>query len=453
MRYIIFGAGKTGEAALSFLGAMRVDLFVDNARNKTEFCGKQVIDFDTLRKMDLSDYIIVIASKLYGAYLERQLLSIHVARYFMFHEEDMINWNELLPKMRLNRRLEPVSYNYALANKSIDRYKKIAILGVNVIMPYLISEIAIQSNCFNISQIISNEEFEAETYMGIPVVTWENADKDIDCLVVNVRETYSGLSDILETLDDGIRVIDIYDPAYGNPLFYHPELAEYKDIHKGKRIWLIGNGPSMNLADLEKLHEHHEICIACNNIYKIYDKTSWRADYLMMIDPLIVQGATKDLLNIPGDIIVSDGCNMVYGVPHYGSLKYIHIINYCDDKGHPKFSEDVCMGTYGGGTVIYSVGLHLAAYMGASEIYLIGVDNTYTANFTDPQNHFIEDYLDAEDKKRYENARYELHNKGRVDLAYEKAELHSRKKGFRIYNASRGGAVEAFERVDFDSLF
>ena len=128
----------------------------------------------------------------------------------------------------------------------------------------------------------------------IPVRTWEDADKDIDCLIVNVKATYPGLSDFLETLNDSIKVIDIYDPAYGHPLFYHPELAQYKDIHNGKRIWLIGNGPSMTIDDLEKLHESHEICIACNRIYKIYDKTSWRADYLIMSDELGVRSCMKD---------------------------------------------------------------------------------------------------------------------------------------------------------------
>lgn len=454
MRYIIFGAGETGKMAFIFLGGARVDFFVDNDRNKTEFYGKQVIDFDTFCKMDLSDNIVVIASKLYGSYLERQLLGAHITRYFVFREDDITTWNQLVPKMRLNNRWEPLSYNLVLANKGVEQYKKIAILGVNILLPYLISEIAIQSNCFNISVIISNERFEAETYMGIPVRMWKDADKDIDCLIVNVKETYPGLSDIIAALDDSIKVIDIYDPAYGYPLFYHPELAQYKDIHKGKRIWLIGNGPSMNIDDLEKLHESHEICIACNKIYKIYDKTSWRADYLIMCDRLIVEGCKDDLPNVPGDIIMSDQCNVMHGIPHYEFLKYIHCIGYRDDKGYPKFSEDVCMGTYVGGTVIYSVGLQLAAYMGASEIYLIGVDNTYTGKATDSKNHFIENYHDSEDKKRYENAGASyLYDKRRCELAFEKAEIHSQKRGFRIYNATRGGAVEAFERVDFDSLF
>ena len=37
--------------------------------------------------------------------------------------------------------------------------------------------------------------------------------------------------------------------------------------------------------------------------------------------------------------------------------------------------------------------------------------------------------------------------------AYKKAEIYSRRNDFRIFNATRGGKLEVFERVDFDSLF
>ena len=44
-------------------------------------------------------------------------------------------------------------------------------------------------------------------------------------------------------------------------------------------------------------------------------------------------------------------------------------------------------------------------------------------------------------------------NLERCERAYKRAEIYSRDNGFRIYNATRGGKLEVFERVDFDSLF
>jgi hypothetical protein len=37
-------------------------------------------------------------------------------------------------------------------------------------------------------------------------------------------------------------------------------------------------------------------------------------------------------------------------------------------------------------------------------------------------------------------------------IAYETAEKLSAKYGVKIYNATRGGKLEAFERIDFDTI-
>ena len=38
-------------------------------------------------------------------------------------------------------------------------------------------------------------------------------------------------------------------------------------------------------------------------------------------------------------------------------------------------------------------------------------------------------------------------------LAYQAAREYADRHGIKIYNATRGGKLEVFERVDFDSLF
>jgi len=95
--------------------------------------------------------------------------------------------------------------------------------------------------------------------------------------------------------------------------------------------------------------------------------------------------------------------------------------------------------------------------MGIREIYLIGVDmdykvpkghesgsGTYIANTN--ANHFHPDYLKPGDIARNPNEQLQL-------LAYEVAKKKTGKLGCRVYNATRGGKLEVFPRVDFDSLF
>lgn len=450
MEFIIFGAGETGAKALGFLGFLRVKCFVDNDINKEEFCGKEVIGFDIFKQMDLTEYIIVIASEKYWTYMERQLLSISLTRYFVFRETDPVIWNQIMPNYTFNRQYEMVSYNRLLAFRKVEKYKRIAILGTNILLPYLISEIAIRSDYKNVVEIISDIKYEAKHCMGIPIVPWEMADKNIDCLIVNMRRNQVNLNDVLDKLTDETTIIDIYDVDCMEPLFYRPELVKYKDIYKGKRIFLIGNGPSLRIEDLEKLHRNKEICIACNKIYRIYDKTEWRADYIAMSDYKIISDCTEEIPQIPGKIIMADNYHYFSDNPYFDSVEYIHYFLGGEYPLYPRFSEDVCNGVYCGLSVMYDIGLQLAAYMGASEIYLIGIDHSYTTNIVDKNNHFIKDYYREGEEKKYASIKFE---KEKIDKAYETAEGYSRKHGFRIYNATRGGALEVFERVDFDSLF
>ena len=59
-------------------------------------------------------------------------------------------------------------------------------------------------------------------------------------------------------------------------------LKELKDKYKGKRCFIIGNGPSLTKADLEMLQ--NEITFATNKIYQIFPQTNWRPTYYGMLD-------------------------------------------------------------------------------------------------------------------------------------------------------------------------
>jgi len=50
---------------------------------------------------------------------------------------------------------------------------------------------------------------------------------------------------------------------------------DYKDIHKGKRVFLVANGPSLAETNLNLLE--NEISFAMNRIPLIYEKNhNWR---------------------------------------------------------------------------------------------------------------------------------------------------------------------------------
>ena len=95
--------------------------------------------------------------------------------------------------------------------------------------------------------------------------------------------------------------------------------------------------------------------------------------------------------------------------------------------------------------------LQFAVYMGFSEIYLLGVDHQYSIEMNPDgtmkktegvQDHFANDDICTNVPQTYKST-----------LSYYAARKYADLHGVKIYNATRGGKLNAFERVDFDKLF
>jgi len=110
-----------------------------------------------------------------------------------------------------------------------------------------------------------------------------------------------------------------------------------------------------------------------------------------------------------------------------------------------------------GGTVSY-ICLQLAYYMGFTEVYLIGFDHSYTVpndtqisgmeilSLSDDPNHFHPSYFGK--GKRWHDPKID-----RMEMAYRKAKKYFEADGRKIRNATVGGCLEVFDRVDYKSLF
>jgi hypothetical protein len=111
------------------------------------------------------------------------------------------------------------------------------------------------------------------------------------------------------------------------------------------------------------------------------------------------------------------------------------------------FSRDIASVVYSGQTVTYSM-IQFAAYMGFKEIYLIGVDCNYSK---DNSSISADSYFD---KRLFNSGRqYAAPEVDTNLLAFARAKEVCDKESIHIYNATRGGKLEIFPRVDLDSLF
>lgn len=225
-------------------------------------------------------------------------------------------------------------------------------------------------------------------------------------------------------------------------------LKKIKNTHKGERCFVVCTGPSLQIADLERIKG--EISFGVNSIVMAYTKTDWRPTYYAMID-LYNLGKFLETNDIEGKEFAQ-----VKAFLHYrGKVKNPSVknekclINYSNHmpsrmkKKVIKVSKDPAVCIYDCFTVT-NMAIQLAMYMGFSEIYIMGADCNY-----DPRKmHFIETEID----NKHRGAKW---LPGAVELSilgYKAVKKVADKKGVKIFNATRGGMLEVFPRVDFDKM-
>ena len=448
LKLIIFGAGGCGKVALSYFGNNLVEYFADNYLAGQVIRGKRVLNLTELKEINSKEYLIVVASELYATEMKQQLLDIGIHNYFVFSKTDIIDMLWYMPGYWLYGRYIHPSYAEVISDVAIEDCSSIGIIFDNETIRYghyFIIDIMIRNSSCTLQLYIDSDEY-IDNAWGFSINRWEFNDVNCDLVMINVLQKNSKIRNYLS---DGGKYFDLFDIDKRMDRFRHAELAKFKNIHKGKRCFIIGTGPSLSVEDLNKLHKNGEICITCNKTYRVYDKTPWRADYYGFLDGRVIEDCCNDLDQIPGEIFMGDSYHYENN-KRISGVNYFHYIREAFYPEQPRFSFDITYGMYGGATTTYSFGLQLAAYMGFSEIYLLGVDNTVVGNCSESGNHFIKDYFRNGEESRYLTA---VFRPEMVNQAYMAAEIISRKNGFRIFNATRGGALECFERVDFDNLF
>lgn len=441
-RFVIFGAGLYGRFMMDKIGEDRVCCFLDNHKAGTVLGGKKVASLSEASGF-LADKEIIIASPEYGEKMERQLRQHGITNY---------KRNELFPECEVYSQTIVMTYAQVLSNNHLSSCKRIAVYGTGPFLAELLCEILFQCGIGSIAGIVdeNRERRERKHFMGFPLHSLEELENEIDCLILNVSRAEDTIKDVIEEdyRRKNIKIIDVFDIDKFIPAFRHPELRRYKDKYKDKRAFIIGNGPSLRVEDLEILHINREICFSVNKIYKIYEQTSWRPDYLCICDENMMESCRKDLDSLcEGEIILADRFHCTE-ISEDVNRQYVHLVKRIGLK--PQFSDDITVQVFRGGTVTYDIAMQMAAYMGFREIYLLGIDCDGIGKLTDDRNHFIKGYFTDKEKALYKDRDISFSN---IIRAYETAEEYSRKHGFRIYNATRGGKLEVFERVDFDSLF
>lgn len=244
-------------------------------------------------------------------------------------------------------------------------------------------------------------------------------------------------------------------------LSQNSDILQFENRHIGESCFVIGNGPSLTYKDLDRIKQQNFISFGSNRISEIFSETNWRPNYYMVQDPLFVSHYS--------DIISSTEVEHKFiPNPKYTSLndsdeleknlnKSLGYLHYYFGVRLPfeniNFSTDLSKMFTLGGTVTGGL-IQLAIYMGFKKIYLLGVDGTNSIvsdkNYFSEKRHFYNESLKGLEQT------YIMNNID--DAKILEKEIMTQLNAFalrnnvNVYNATRGGVLEVFERVDVEDI-
>ncbi len=226
----------------------------------------------------------------------------------------------------------------------------------------------------------------------------------------------------------------------------YKQLLRFNNIHKGESCFIIGTGPSLTSDDINKLKD--KFTIGVNTLYKLYEKTDFRADYYCVIDPSTFGDIQDDLekYKIENLFYASNRikkCKLSSAIPFALDCSSFYTMLCPEYYGYTKFSDDIVKGVYDGASVVYAA-IQLAVYMGFDKIYLLGVDCNYDKS----------EELHASKLGYSKDYKYNWTKQTGSSMinGFSVAQEYALSNDIKIYNATKGGMLEVFPRVDLDEV-
>lgn len=212
------------------------------------------------------------------------------------------------------------------------------------------------------------------------------------------------------------------------------------------RCVIIGNGPSLNLMDLSVLRDVPTFGL--NRGHLLFPRIGGPTTYLASVNKFVLEQSAEEMLAAPS-LKFFNWRHRQYLPPGREDVIFLRTIH------EPGFSLDIPRaGLWEGATVTF-VAMQLAFHLGYREVVLIGVDHNFTTpgpahqlvtSAGDDPNHFDPSYFG----KGY---RWQLPDLEMSEQAYTLAKGAFEAAGGRILDATVGGKLTIFPKVDFTQLF
>lgn len=236
-----------------------------------------------------------------------------------------------------------------------------------------------------------------------------------------------------------------------------------RNVHAGKRCFILATGPSLNAQDLTPLKG--EITIAVNSFFQHPLFTELAPAYYVIADPDFWRKPEISLF--PTLQAINEAAPTKFFAPvsgievlrtiNFGLMADPHFYQYGTEPS-PILDIDLSQPVPPFGQNVVTVAIMLALHLGCAEIFLLGCDHTWwgwsRADYdAQKHRHFYPEPSHA--RTIQQDLGFDELQATIVRQTYEYQQVldYARSKGHSIYNATAGGCLESFPRITYESLF
>lgn len=229
---------------------------------------------------------------------------------------------------------------------------------------------------------------------------------------------------------------------------YRPTSAKFgamRNSLKGQSAWLIGNGPSVRVEDLDRLADAGVTCFCFNRFHLAHGSTRLRAQFTVTGDLQMIEDFGQQIVDESGGTVFVADQSAPRLIGDYVWLRQISVFPSL-------FSFDPDLIVTPGGSSVY-VAMQIGYFLGIRRWYLYGNDFSFQSvqpthgagafrSASGDGNHFIANYRSGQPwcPPAIEN----------ILPSFFGARMLMESEGGYIRNATHGGHMHVFERMAFD---
>jgi hypothetical protein len=155
------------------------------------------------------------------------------------------------------------------------------------------------------------------------------------------------------------------------------DIRDFRGTCKGDKVFIIGNGPSLTPAQLDKISGRASFATNC--ISSIFHRTAWRPTYYVTTTTAMNNSEIRPYLEAGIIAAKTAFVWLQYSPPYWSNVCLINCLHETDEDngGDNPWSDDLLDGVSKWGTGLLPIA-QIAAWMGFSRLYFLGIDGTYT---------------------------------------------------------------------------